>query len=242
MIRLAPLVLLLAACGAAPARDLPPLYQGPLARSEWHGPALENRIPEGKPDGDGKDEGDERGAGAADGADDDVRARMRSLALALLDERTAGRGYGSEDLVRMMGEAMPGVRWRSSEGLGALVGAARKKGAFASSGEPLPGDIVLFHNQWDANGNGESDDWLTGCGVVVASDGARFDAVVRTDHEPRRAIVSPDGPSSRMDGRDVANSYLRVPRRSDARDTVYLAGQLYAGRIDVERLAADASK
>ncbi|MDD5307593.1 MAG: hypothetical protein PHU25_09775 [Deltaproteobacteria bacterium] len=224
MIRYASLAFVAAACSGTPPRDLSPMYQGPLARSEWQGPTLENRIPDGKPS-------DSKG---------DVRARMRALALELLDKRTGGRGYGAEDLGRMMGEAMPKVRWRPSEGLDALVAAAKKKGAFASSGEPLPGDIVLFHNQWDANANGEDDDWLTGCGVVVDVSRMRFDAVVRTDHEPRRATVSPEDPSSRKEGGTISNSYLRVPRRSDARDTTYLAGQLYAGRIDVERLAAGA--
>ena len=169
-----------------------------------------------------------------------IRSRMVSQAKALLSDGANGSGFGGQDLEMMLSKASASVEWKSSQGLDALVSLGRKKRAFHLDDSPEPGDIVLFHNQLDANLNGETDDWLTGCGVVTKRDGARFVAVVRTGNAPRKVVVWPDGPARRIVDGEQVNSFLRVPSRSDPEDTPYLAGQLYAGYLDIEQLSGDA--
>lgn len=173
--------------------------------------------------------------------DRDLRARMMRAALALADRIGGGSGYGAEDLEAMLVAAGAKIPWSAAQGLGALVGEARAHRAYRTKEDAEPGDVVLFHNQWDANGNGAADDWLTGCGVVVERTGRRLFAVVRTGHAPRRIALRPDGPGRRIVNGKKVNDYLRIPTRSDPKDATYLAGQLYAGHIDIEALAAGAA-
>ncbi len=155
----------------------------------------------------------------------------------LLSVDDAHGSFGAEDLETMLNTLDVRAGWRAEQGLDALVSLARKKDAFDNDTRPTPGDIVFFHNEFDANLNGETDDWLTGCGVVVDRHGAQFTAVTRTGHAPRRVVVSADGPAVRMVEGEIVNSYLRVPSRADPADAAYLAGQLYAGYVDIEKLA-----
>jgi hypothetical protein len=74
--------------------------------------------------------------------------------------------------------------------------------------------------------------------VVVETDGPRFKAVTRTGHAPREIAVWPDGPSVEVLDGEKVNSYLRIPSRADPEDAEYLAGDLYAGYVDVEALEA----
>jgi hypothetical protein len=165
-----------------------------------------------------------------------VRDRLVREALGLLRKTSAKSDFGEQDLQNMLTKAIPTFNWTATQGLDDLVAKAKRRNAFDTNGRPEPGDIVLFHNQWDENGNGQIDDWLTGCGVVVERRGPRFDAVVRTGYAPRRVSLWPDGPAVRMRAGKKINDYIRVPSRSDPPDTVYLAGQLYAGHINVDKL------
>ena len=165
-----------------------------------------------------------------------VRNRLILEALRLLRKTSTRSDFGEQDLQNMLNQAIPTFNWTATQGLDDLVAKAKRRNAFETDGRPEPGDIVLFHNQWDENGNGQIDDWLTGCGVVVERRGPRFDAVVRTGNAPRRVTLWPDGPAVRVRNGKIVNDYMRVPSRSDPPDTVYLAGQLYAGHIDVDKL------
>jgi hypothetical protein len=205
-------------------------YHTPLASSEWR--ALTPRQTPGS----GKPGNSDRRRDRDDG---DIRARMIAEAEALLAQAGEGSGYGAEDLQTILEKVRGRLGWRSDQGLDALVSLGKKNGAYRLDDEPAPGDIALFHNQVDANMNGELDDWLTGCGVVTRRDGPRFEAVVRTGNAPRQVIVWPDDPSRRTANGKTVNSYLRIPSRSDPAGTAYLAGRLYAGYLDIEQLVGD---
>ncbi len=183
-------------------------------------------------------EGPRRSA-AADGRPEDVRARLIALAEDFIEDAAERPEFGGADLYRMLNALGVAGAWRSGQGVRRLVEIAKRRDAYRADGEPRPGDVVLFHNQWDANENGEVDDWLTGAGVVVKTMGGQFEAVTRTGHAPRRVRVYPDNPSKRVIDGEVVNSFVRVPEKSDPKDAAYLAGQLYAGFIDIEAWVED---
>ncbi len=206
----------LAACaGSSPFEG--PVHKIPFARTEWE-PLIAHRTPEPRDN-------------------DDLRKKMTARANALLDASPHRSDYGMHDLETILNSVMPGLGWRADLGLSSLVDRARSAAAYHTSARPDKGDIVLFHNQLDANGNGELDDWLTGCGVVVDTKGPRFEAVTRTGYAPRRIVAWPDGPDTTVTDGRKANSFIRIPHRSDPSGTAYLAGRLYAGFIDAEALA-----
>jgi len=172
--------------------------------------------------------------------EDGVRAKMIAEAKRLLEDQVERpeRGLGAVDLDEILARVSPGISWDASDGLERLTALARESGAFGSDVDVTPGDIVFFHNQLDVDADGSLDDWFTGCAIVIGTDGARFVAVTRTGHAPREIVVWPDGPAvEKLDGEKV-NSYVRLPRRSDPDDADYLAGRLFAGYIDIERLDA----
>ena len=164
---------------------------------------------------------------------------MVAKAMSLLEKGTESPGFGAEDVDRALSDLTVKTPWHADKGLEALVSLARQRGAYDTGGEPLPGDIVLFHNQLDLNANSENDDWLTGAGIVLETSGLTFDAAIRTGHAPRRVTACPDKPSHRTSGDDVINSFVRIPTRADPKDTAYLAGQLYAGHINIEKLVSE---
>jgi hypothetical protein len=230
------LSVLLCSCGAPPKKR-EPRYHSPLVSSVWGPPAPRRSAkPAHRPDSDAKTEtGD---GGMATAVPPDIREQMAAEAMSLVNSEGESGDYGTGDLGIVMGKVVKQVEWRADRGLKALVDLAGKKSAYYTDGRPLLGDVVLFHNQMDANGNGETDDWLTGCGVVIDSRGDRFDVVLRTGHHPRRISAWPSGPKRRVVDGEIVNSYLRIPHRSDRPDVQYLAGALYAGHIDIEELAA----
>jgi hypothetical protein len=190
----------------------------------------------------GRDDGtgDEGGAGGMKATDGDVRARMIAEAKRLLSDaaQRPERGYGAIDLDEILARVSPGITWDAGSGLERLVALAREQGAFRADAKPSPGDIALFHNELDVDADGALDDWFTGCAVVTATDGPRFTAVARTGHAPREIVAWPDGPAAAVRDGEKANSYLRIPRRSDPADAEYLAGRLFAGYVDIEALDA----
>jgi hypothetical protein len=171
-----------------------------------------------------------------------LRDRMVTRANALLEARADADGYGEQDLGSVFQNLELNLSWSADKGTSALVTLARKHGAYHTDTDPRPGDIVLFHNQLDVNGNGKMDDWLTGCGIVTSLSGGKFRAVVRTGHALKQVVVWPDGPSRRKINGKKTNYFLRVPTRADSSDTEYLAGQLYAGYIDIVQFTAGESR
>jgi len=213
MRRLIAAAVLLAACSGTAERR-PAEHQSPLLRSEWR-PLTPHR-----------------------GYGNEIRGRMAGAAEALLSESPDGSGWGLEDLAAILGDVAPKVSWSAEKGLEDLAASARGADAYRDAGAPGIGDIALFRDQRDANGNGADDDPLTGCGIVVASDGEAFEVVTRTGGRPRRIPVCPGLPDARESGGRVVNGFARVPRRDDPRDAAYLAGRLYAGHIDIEALVS----
>lgn len=186
------------------------------------------------------------GKSAPDNSSEENRIELRGLmvreARKLLEGGASGSGFGTQDLENVFKILNIDLNWRSRSGLERLVEIAREKGAYLTAGDPFLGDIVLFHNQFDANGNGEVDDTFTGCGIVVKADGERFEAVVRTGHAPRSVHVWPDRALERVVDGEVVNSFLRVPSRRDSPNVPYLAGQLYGGHLDIELLVQNVLK
>lgn len=216
------LLLLFFACSCAGGLATPPFSHGPLTNSNWNQPAPRRLAKRPAPQNKARPK-------------QDVREKMISEANAWLDLKQSNAGYGFDDLDRIVKSVAGNTGWNSSQGLKALVNLAKKRGAFYTDSKPSGGDIVLFHNLFDANSNSEADDWLTGCGIVVDRSGRKLEAVVRTGHAPRKIIAWPDGPARRLHNGKQINSFLRVPKPSDSKDTAYLAGQLYAGYIDIQR-------
>lgn len=144
--------------------------------------------------------------------------------------------FGQTDIADLFAALKARVDWSKDNPLSDLIRAAERRKAFSAADLPRPGDIVLFHNQTDRNGNKTDDDWLTGCGIVTDTKDKTFNALVRTGRGPRSVVVTPGTPSVRVRTGRVINSFLRVPSPADPTDAEYLAGQLYAGRIDIDRL------
>ncbi len=216
---------LTACAGSSPFEG--PVHKISFARTGWK-PLIAHRTPDSRDNDESNDDKIDDG---------DIRSEMLARTNELLGASPHRSDYGTHDLKTILDSVMPGLGWTANSGLSSLVDRAKSAGAYRTSARPDRGDIVLFHNQVDANGNGELDDWLTGCGVVIDTKGRRFEAVVRTGYAPRRIVAWPDGPDTTViDGRKV-NSFIRIPHRSDPSGTAYLAGRLYAGFIDVEALA-----
>ena len=167
---------------------------------------------------------------------DALRQTALTFVDTLLNSSHKTNDFGEKDIADLLVRLHVRISWSADKGIVALARETRRQRAYAADGKPLPGDIVLFHNQRDMNDNGENDDWLTGCGIVTHSDGGRFEAVVRTGHLPRRIVVTPLVPSTREENGKIINSFVRIPSRYDPKGTEYLAGQLYAGHIDIEKL------
>jgi hypothetical protein len=231
-----PLLVLLASAACGGVRPGPAEPRAPLLGGGFE-PLVPRQRAEGEPVNRraGAEGAKEGGRAATEG---NLRERSVAFARALLDDRTERPDFGAGDLGRLFEEVLPRLDWTPERGLAALADRASRAGALSTGGRPRPGDIALFHNQVDADGNGAADDWHTGAAIVLERDGKRFVAVARTGRAPRRITAWPDGPATRISGGRTVNSFLRVPHPSDPEDTPYLAGQLYAGHIDLERLAA----
>lgn len=143
--------------------------------------------------------------------------------------------FGQQAVEQALRVAAPGVKWTAAQGLSALVRLAENRRAYRVDGSPRQGDVVLFHNTHDANGDNQNNDWLSGAGVVVEA-GSKFAAVVCAGGHVRQVHAWPDGPSVREYRGEIVNSFLRVPSHADPPGTAYLSGSLYAGHIDIERL------
>ncbi len=96
---------------------------------------------------------------------------------------------------------------------------------------PQPGDLVFFHNTWDANQDRRLNDRWTHVGVVeqVRDDGTIV-FVSRVSRGIERYRMNLQAPNiHRSSNGMVLNDFLRRKRRQDNRATRYLTGQLFAG-------------
>ncbi|MCU0663556.1 MAG: hypothetical protein MUC50_14670 [Myxococcota bacterium] len=144
-------------------------------------------------------------------------------------------GDGGHEAEQVLKKAASPVTWSAADGLGKLVHLAQSRRAYRVDGSPKVGDIVLFHNTHDANGDGQNNDLLSSAGIILAG-GAKFEAEVCAQGRLRRVLAWPDGLAVREYRGKLVNSFLRVPTHADPAGTAYLAGSLYAGHIDIDRL------
>lgn len=121
--------------------------------------------------------------------------------------------------------------------LGACLGrdvqatAINGKGLKLRAGAPRQGDLVLFHNTVDQNGNGNLDDKFTAAGLVVEVKGPHISFVYLRQGRAHLGWLNLAQPNRRRlaDRAKVQNSFLRQIHPGDRADTPYLAGQLLAG-------------
>ena len=93
-----------------------------------------------------------------------------------------------------------------------------------------PGDLVFFHNTWDANRDGRHNDLWTHVGVVerVRSDGTIV-FISRVSRGIERYRVNLQAPNQhRRSAGPILNDFMRRKRQRDPSHTQYLTGQLFA--------------
>ena len=123
----------------------------------------------------------------------------------------------------------------AAESIPVLYQQCREVGEIFHSSRPNIGDVVFFHNTFDANEDGRNNDWYTLTGIVeeVASDGTVSILTHRGDGVETIYLnrnQSDRGVTAR--GR-VLNSELRAQADDDPDYTQYLAGQLFAGFCNI---------
>lgn len=111
----------------------------------------------------------------------------------------------------------------------------RAEGEVYHSSRPNIGDLVFFHNTYDANSDGRNNDWYTLVGIVEAvRPTGTVDFLAYHQGQVDRFHLNVDNPGIRhLNGNQTANSQLRKESKDDAPFTQYLSGQLFAGFCNV---------
>lgn len=94
---------------------------------------------------------------------------------------------------------------------------------------PGQGDLIFFSNTYDRDRDGLLNDDLTHIGIVeeVDSDGT-VTFIHNVHHGVGRYVMNLDFPHQHRNAQGkIINSYLRKRRRSDRKNTPYLAGSLF---------------
>ncbi len=106
---------------------------------------------------------------------------------------------------------------------------AREEGQIYHS-TPAIGDLVFFHNTFDADGNGRENDWFTHAGIVedVARDGT-IAVLSYVDGRVARTYMNLSSPHAETEGDRTINTVMRPRTPHDTAFTVHLAGQLFSG-------------
>jgi hypothetical protein len=98
--------------------------------------------------------------------------------------------------------------------------------------QPLPGDLVFFHNTADDNGDARNNDWYSLAGVVKAVDAhGTVTFIAYVGDEVQELVMNVARPEVRRDETEgaVLNSFVRAKKLSDPEHSRYLAGELFAG-------------
>lgn len=127
---------------------------------------------------------------------------------------------------------MNGLRFDNTDALSIidLYRAIQTSGTIYHSETPIVGDLVFFHNTYDANGDRRNNDWYVHVGVIESVD--RNGTIAFLSY--RNGVVTRDymnlkhAHETRVDG-ETANSSLRTKQKSDPAYTQYLAAELFAG-------------
>lgn len=128
--------------------------------------------------------------------------------------------------------AMNGLRFDNAEALSIidLYRAVQKSGTIYHSKTPIVGDLVFFHNTYDANGDRRNNDWYVHVGVIesVANDGTIAILSYRDGSVTRDHMNLKHSHDAQINGKS-ANSTLRTKQKNDSAYTQYLAAELFAG-------------
>lgn len=111
----------------------------------------------------------------------------------------------------------------------------RSQGDIFQSEPPNIGDLVFFHNTYDANDDGRNNNWYTQVGIIqdIATDGTvEFLTIFNGDVQPLRMNLDQIEDQTDATGRTI-NSQLRAESSDDPPYTQYLAGQLFASYCDI---------
>jgi hypothetical protein len=123
-------------------------------------------------------------------------------------------------------------------GVAAAWRAMRAYGTVLPRGEwPAPGDLVFWHDTYDRNRNGRSDDGLTHVGIVQYVVDGTVVFVHRGGKAVARGAMDPSRPREASANGVVVNSPIRK-RDPRVEGVPVLAGELFAGygRIDPRRV------
>lgn len=128
--------------------------------------------------------------------------------------------------------ALNGVEFENADRLRIvdLYRSVQKAGTIYHSKKPVAGDLVFFHNTYDANGDRRNNDWYVHVGVIetVDKDGTITFLSYR-DKQVKRDRMNLHHPHEEtLDGATI-NSSLRTAQKGDPAYTQYLAGELFAG-------------
>jgi len=104
---------------------------------------------------------------------------------------------------------------------------AYRRGVLYHSNAPAVGDLVFFHNTFDRNHDGRSNDWYTSVGVVesAGSDGT-VSALMFVGEGVRQVRLNLGKPDS---AKGTANTVLRAADQPLASGEAGTGGQLFAG-------------
>jgi hypothetical protein len=228
-----PVMLFLFISCAGAGNGYAPVHEGAFFRTNWPSYDFNNKI-------DGRSSFRRRKKGD-NSQYHNLRRQMVSMALKLPGSSIKTNDFGYVDTLGILKKiAVKSVSIFKNRD--AFIKTAEKCGAYMAGKAAEKGDIVLFNNQFDRNGNGVQDDWYTGVGIVIDVDGKKIKAITRTGHMAKEVVLWPNGPMVHEYRGEVVNSFVKIPDRSDSPDAEYLAGQLYAGVIDVEVLFSDCLK
>lgn len=111
-----------------------------------------------------------------------------------------------------------------------LYRSIQKSGTIYHAQTPVVGDLVFFHNTYDANGDRRNNDWYVHVGVIESVDRNRTITVLsyRNGEVTRDHLNLTHPHEASLDGETI-NTKLRTYQKNDPPYTQYLAGQLFAG-------------
>lgn len=109
-----------------------------------------------------------------------------------------------------------------------------KTGRLTNGQEPVPGDLIFFHNTYDRNRNQKRDDFFTHAGIVeeVKRDGS-VTYIHRVRNGVRRYVINMNNPRLyKKDGKKI-NDYLRRRPSGDPNRHRYLGSAMFACYVNV---------
>lgn len=128
--------------------------------------------------------------------------------------------------------AMNGLRFDNAEAMSIvdLYRSVQTSGTIYHSETPIVGDLVFFHNTYDANGDRRNNDWYVHVGVIESVSKSATITILsyRNGAVTRDYMNLKHAHEANVDG-ETANSSLRSKQKSDPAYTQYLAAELFAG-------------